>query len=527
MSRLDIEEQPTFEDLELLAEVSQLLTLRDLDNVLQKVISLTSKAVGASRASLFLHKGDQVDWDHILVTRNLSRDESINVVKQVLSEGLAGWVYRNRKATIVEDTEKDKRWLTFPDDTSKTRSALCVPFILNNEVLAVVTLAHPEPQHFTPYHLRLVTIIANQATVAIRNAQLFSKLETQQRQLQAFLQAIPDVLLVLNKSGQVLMVNNAAVRLIGENNQDALLNRQLKEFAAIDDVFASIDEIIYKDSGEDDIEEWAFTVRSERRQQDFQVTISVWKEQEQIGGYVVVMHDITTLRDLNRFKDEMLRVASHDLRSPLSLIVGYVDIIGLDLPEDSPIQQYLDVVRRSTERMNNLLDDLLRVERVRSSPLELQEEIDIAKLVRVVLVNMRPSAEAKKQRLNSDVQLDNAPKFIADAVLIRQSMENLISNAIKYTPEGGEISVKAYIENERFYFTVTDTGIGIPQEHLSHIFESFYRVPHKTASAEKGTGLGLSLVKNVIERHDGEVWVTSEEGQGSTFGFWLPLKRKV
>lgn len=223
----------------------------------------------------------------------------------------------------------------------------------------------------------------------------------------------------------------------------------------------------------------------------------------------------------------MLRVASHDLRSPLSLIVGYIDLIGLDLPEDSPLQQYLDVVRRSTERMNTLLDDLLRVERVRNSPLELQEEIDVAKLVRVVLVNMRPSAEAKKQRLNSDVQLDNAPKFIADAVLIRQSMENLISNAIKYTPEGGEISVKAYIENERFYFTVTDTGIGIPQEHLSHIFESFYRVPHETTSAEKGTGLGLSLVKNVIERHDGEVWVTSEVGQGSTFGFWLPLKRKV
>src|SRR3990172_9196114 len=108
MARLDVE-QPTFEDLELLAEGSQLLTLLDLDNVLQQVIKLTAKAVGATKASLFLHEGQEVDWEHIFVTRELSPDESIKVVSRVLDEGLAGWVKRNKQGTIVDDTQTEDR----------------------------------------------------------------------------------------------------------------------------------------------------------------------------------------------------------------------------------------------------------------------------------------------------------------------------------------------------------------------------------------------------------------------------------
>ena len=121
--------QPSFDDLDLVAEASQLLTVVDLDNVLSKVISLVSRAVGAQKTSLFLHDGNQIDWDYIFTMRELSPDQSIKVVSRVMEDGFAGWVVRHKKGDIIGDTEQDDRWIVFPDDPIQTRSAMCVPFI--------------------------------------------------------------------------------------------------------------------------------------------------------------------------------------------------------------------------------------------------------------------------------------------------------------------------------------------------------------------------------------------------------------
>jgi len=514
-------EQPTLEDFKLLAEVSQLLTLLDLEHVLQKVMKLVADAVGANRVSLFLHEDDRVDWEHIFTMRDLPPDESVRVVKKVLDEGFAGWVYRHRRGDIILDTEQDDRWIVFPNDTLVARSAMCVPFLYNDRVIAVVTLIHAEPNHFSNYHLRLMTIIANQATIAIRNAQLFNRMRQQQRQLETILQSISDVLLVLNQNGEAILLNNAALDLLGYQRQARVMNRHISHFATLDTVFKPIQEIIGAALHQN--QNWSFESRSEKHGLDFQVRMSIWRDEVfGVMGYVIVMHDITTLRDLHRFKDQMLRVATHDLRSPLALIAGYADMISLDTPDgESPIHEYVDVIKVSTEKMGTLVEDLLRVERIRTTPLELHEQTDLASLVKVVLVNMRPAAKAKSIHLSSELRLEGLPRFVVDPVLIRQSMENFINNAIKYTDEGGTIRILAYYEANRFHFVVEDNGLGIAAEHLPYVFESFYRVK-SIANTQKGSGLGLSLVKNVIRRHYGDVWVKSEEGVGSQFGFWLP-----
>src|SRR5690606_30195170 len=171
------------------------------------------------------------------------------------------------------------------------------------------------------------------------------------------------------------------------------------------------------------------------QRRDYLVTISVWENTAEgaalsaaPAGYVVVLRDITTLRDLNRFKDEMLQMASHDLRSPLALIVGYCSLIALEAPEGSPVHEYLDIIQRSTERMKGLLDDLLRVEQIRNSPLELNEQVDMLELVNTVLNNMRPLVDSKQQQLEARLSLDNTPIVVGNPVLIREAMENLISN---------------------------------------------------------------------------------------------------
>ncbi|HVU14651.1 MAG TPA: ATP-binding protein [Phototrophicaceae bacterium] len=523
-------QHPSLEDFELLAEVSQMLTVLDQDRMLERVIDLMANAVGASKASLILRPEYAEDWQQVFA-RHLDRTEDadegtvapIHFAQRVLDKGLAGWVFREKQGAIVTDTKADERWYTFPDSNSNARSALCVPFIYNGDVLAVLTLLHSDAGHFTDYHLRLLTIIANQTTVAVRNAQMFTQMQQQRQQLETIVHTIPDYLFVVDEQGTILVANDAAAKLVNTGGASSnLIGQPLASSVQMDNMFTSIIQALENPVKHG--QTWSFETRSERQRRDFLVTISAWEHPAtDMAGYMIILHDVTTMRDLNRFKDEMLKMASHDLRSPLALIVGYCSLIALDTPEDSPTQEYLNAIQRATERMQGLLDDLLRVEQIRKSPLELDQKIDFCELVNTAIDHIRPSLEQKHHQLETELRLDDMPLVTLNPVLIREAMENLISNAIKYTPEGGRICVRAFAQDNTLHFDVEDNGIGIPKEHLPRIFETFYRAKQAGSEGIEGRGLGLSLVKTIIERHGGEVWVESEQGSGSRFGFWIPM----
>lgn len=511
-------------ELELLTEVSQLLTRFDMYRGLGKIIRLVANAVGAGRAHLALHSDYELDWRQIFRTDKLNPDTSFSASVGSLDSGLAGWVARERVGTLVHDIDTDERRAAFESDLAGVKSALAVPFISSGDMMAVLTLAHPDAGHFIPEHLRLAQVAVNQAAVAIRNARLENHVLARQRQLEAVLHAIDDMMLVLDKSGQVLMMNTAVVRLLEIPKGQLKASWTLNQLAEYDKVFDKIQQIVSTIPG--DTSNWRFKARSEQRKRDFEVLMSIWENPLQgISGYVVVLHDVTTLADLDRFKNEMLKMASHDLRSPLSLISGYCDMIDLDMGENTPpnVRKYVDVIRRTTTRMDNMLNDLLRVERINSSPLELHQPIRILDALKTLTEHMQETAAQKQQVIQTDFH-DLPEGITADPVMIREAMENLVTNAIKYTPDKGQITVQAYAQGKRFYFVVQDNGYGMAKEHLPNLFKSFYRAKQPGTEHITGTGLGLSLVKAVIERHHGEVWVESEMGKGSTFGFWLPLK---
>ena len=505
------------QDLKLLTEVSQLLTSLDLDSVMQQVIQLMSDAVGAAKASIFLHTNGDVDWDHIFLMRDLDQNESKLVMRTVLDEGLAGWVVRNQQATIVYDTQSDARWHAFPDDTEPVRSVLCVPFKNDDRVLAVLTLAHPDPNHFTDYHLELVTIVANQAAVALRNAQLFQQTQQQQHELEVILRALPEILIVVGPDGRILRINEGVASLLGLADGQTIIGDNLHDYIVGDQsgsILAPAWRIISQVPL--DGEPWTFETRDEVKKRDYQVVVSTWSNQRN-HGYIVVMHDVTTLRDLHRFKDDMLKIVSHDLRNPLSLIISARDMLEYDLGEQSEgsiIPKYLEIILQSTERMNNLIEDLLQAETSN------QRQIDAEKLVNTVVGRVRPLADHKRQTIALDLQLVQPTMFIADPLLIGEALENYLSNAIKYTVREGHIIVHAFVEDDRLHFIVEDNGIGIEAEHLPHLFEPYYRPPE---TREQGYGVGLNLVKTIVERHNGQVWVESTRQVGSRFGFWVPL----
>lgn len=193
---------------------------------------------------------------------------------------------------------------------------------------------------------------------------------------------------------------------------------------------------------------------------------------------------------------------------------------GVLLPQPETYQQ----VYREADRLERLVSDLQELSRVEAGAFELHRRpLAIAPLIRQVASRLQPQFDEKEVELRLEPALD-LPPVLADEDRLSQVLLNLLGNALQYTPAGGRVTVKAEKRGSELLVTVQDTGIGIPEKHLPHLFTRFYRVDKSRSRAGGGSGIGLTIVKHLVEAHDGQVWADSRgEGQGSTFGFWLPV----
>ncbi len=237
--------------------------------------------------------------------------------------------------------------------------------------------------------------------------------------------------------------------------------------------------------------------------------------------------DVTEREALERAKSEFLATASHELRSPLTSVKGFVELLA-DGTRDGRFtareREFLAIIERSTERLVTLVDELLDVAQIDADHVELQRrEIDVAEAVREVAEMMGPQLAAKRQRLGIYLA-PTLPLAYADAGRIRQVIGNLLTNAHLYTPAGGRIHIGAEADRAWVRIVVADSGVGMTEAEAARIFERFYRAPSGTAAAA-GTGLGLSIVKSLVDLHGGEIEVASRPGAGATFQIRIPAAR--
>ncbi|MBC8100748.1 MAG: PAS domain S-box protein [Armatimonadetes bacterium] len=230
------------------------------------------------------------------------------------------------------------------------------------------------------------------------------------------------------------------------------------------------------------------------------------------------------VKTLEALKTDMIRMASHDLRNPVGIVKGYLEIMGEDLRgRATPAEfEYMETMRRSIQRMQNILNDILSVQRIEEMAQHPSGEmVDLVLMTGKALSDTEESAQRKAQTVKADIT--SAQCFIeADGAQIHEAMVNLMDNASKYTPERGCVDVRLRREGDTIIFEVQDNGYGIPLEMQARLFEPFYRAKSKETRDIEGTGLGLHLVKNIIDRHHGTMLFKSEYGKGSLFGFTLP-----
>lgn len=226
------------------------------------------------------------------------------------------------------------------------------------------------------------------------------------------------------------------------------------------------------------------------------------------------------LREQNRLKDELLSIVSHDLRTPLTSVMGYLELaLGDDVEADEK-QGFLEVVRRNTDRLHRLVEDLLFVSRVQSGAHALEiAPVDVASLVHDTVAAFAPQAEAADVELGCDVAADVV--LLADGHRVAEVLENLLSNAVKFTPPAGRVAVGVAVVSDTCVIRVSDTGIGIDAEDQRHLFDRFFRA--SGADGIPGAGLGLSIVKAIVDAHGGRIDVDSTVGAGTTFQIRLPL----
>ncbi|HLH56222.1 MAG TPA: ATP-binding protein [Verrucomicrobiae bacterium] len=239
-------------------------------------------------------------------------------------------------------------------------------------------------------------------------------------------------------------------------------------------------------------------------------------------GTVLVFHDLTRIKQLERTRQEFVANVSHELRTPLSLIKGYVETL-LDGAKDNPdiAVKFLQTIERNAERLKLLIEDLLTISELESGRVKLAlQAVELRGPVEKVLSDFKAPAAAKQMEL-----VDHVPDFKvrADVDRIEQVLCNLIDNAIKYGREGGKIVLNArQSDPEQVEISVQDDGPGIPAEAIERVFERFYRVDKARSREQGGTGLGLSIVKHIVQSHGGRAWARSEPGHGATFFFTLP-----
>jgi len=258
------------------------------------------------------------------------------------------------------------------------------------------------------------------------------------------------------------------------------------------------------------------------RQHFFAATVAAVRAGE-TSGAVVVLHDITELRKLERVRRDFVANVSHEFKTPLTAIQGFSETLlagAIDDPQNR--ERFLGIILEHSRRLARLTDDLLKLSQMDADRLEVEiRGVSVSELIESCLETAQHRAIDKELEVTAD--FGELPNIAGDRRRLAEVLQNLLDNAIQYTLPGGRIVVRAALRDADVVFTVSDTGIGIPKVDQSRIFERFYRVDAARSREAGGTGLGLAIAKHLVEVHGGRIWVDSEVGRGSQFHFSVPV----
>ena len=367
-----------------------------------------------------------------------------------------------------------------------------------------------------------ITNNLNDLSEVIRLTQ--ENLEQETKRLNSILSYMTDGVLATNRRGQITMINDMAKKQLGVVKEEAL-NKSILELLKIEDEYELRDLItqipeLMIDSQNANGEYLSLRVRFAliRRESGF------------ISGLVAVLHDTTEQEKEERERRLFVSNVSHELRTPLTSVKSYLEALDEGALYDPVAPDFIKVSLDETNRMMRMVTDLLHLSRIDNATTQLDVElINFTAFITFILNRfdkMRSQDDEKKYELVRDYPI-NSVWIEIDTDKMTQVIDNILNNAIKYSPDGGKITVSMKTTEDQMILSIKDQGLGIPKQDLPKIFDRFYRVDRARSRAQGGTGLGLAIAKEIIKQHNGFIWAKSEYGKGSTFTIVLPYDKEA
>lgn len=462
-------------------------------------------------------------------------DEQLRHFRVRATHGVSGEAFRENKPIIVDDAINDPRTIQEMVALLNVRNAVTVPLtveekdeeqrVVNRRTIGVLHVFNKRRgQRFTDEDVRLLVIMAKQAAAVIRNATVYLQLLGERDQLAATLQSLMAGVVVVDTHKKVLLLNAAARRIFAIPEREEVVGHPYSEVVREEKVQNLIERVL--EHHREVAEEITLYLPEERV---YQVQVApIYTEQKELTGVVTALNDITEIRNVERMKSAFISRLSHELTTPLTAIKGFVSTLLEDeesgngeLYDRATRLEFYRIIGSECNRLERLINDLLNVSRIEHGmEIELDfRSVDVPEVLRRVVQVYE--ATSPRHRFKVTVEPQISP-IMADAPSVEVIFNNLISNAVKYSPKGGLVEITVRHAPEGVEVSVADQGVGIPPDKIPRIFERFERLSGPEREQTGGVGIGLFLVKHLVEAHGGRIWVQSEVGRGSTFYVFLP-----
>jgi two-component system, OmpR family, phosphate regulon sensor histidine kinase PhoR len=491
-------------ELKLLPEIGKELSARlNIEEIANVLLKRTGETLGAMLGHMVvLNPNGSFQKTHYCGDASVSRHARFSLPKKILLE-IANDA---RQGFIIDDTRNDPYWSSIDNDSA--RSVVVVPMFGRHHLLGVLLLGNEQVGYFRLEHLLLVQAICSQASIAIENAQLNETMAQERQHLAAVLQNAADAILMFDAENRLSMVNPAGQKLFPD--YEMRIGRQLAAGMGYDPLIQSLQQAWQSGTSFAGEIDWP-------DKRIFSAAITSIKE----GGCVVVLHDISRFKELEKVKDEFIATASHDLRNPITSINGFSHLVRQAGPLNDLQSDFVTRIQDAAVHMEQLVDNMLNLAKMDLGQEFKRENVDLSLLLTKVADEFKPHAQAKGQSLTLE-QTAPGSRICGDELQLLQALRNLVGNAIKYTPDNGSIRIGHEQNGGKSLIKIRDTGYGIPATSLPFIFNRFYRVRNNGRHDIEGNGLGLAIVKSIVQQHKGEVAVESEVGVGSCFTVSLP-----
>lgn len=491
------------DDLETLNRLGQtVIRSLNVDDILRAIITAAVELTGAEEGSLLL-PDESTGELYVRAARNFNED-FVNTFRLPIQDTLAGNVLRTGQPVRLDEKAPQKIKTSY-----LVHSLIYVPLKMDERVIGVLGVDNRYRQaDFDAHDVAILTAMADYAVIAIENSRLYENMLSERQKLETILNKIQDGVIVLDHDRRLVLMNPAAQAAFlrtdifvqtGMPASELFTNRELLELI--------------------DLDTRSLSNHVELAIEDGRIFAAQVTPVPEVG-LAVTLNDITSLRKLDRIKNEFVSTVSHDLRSPLTAILGYVELIERAGPTTELQRDFIQRVQVSVQSITSLVDDLVNLGRIEAGFDTRKDFLNLPQMVRFAGETYRRAMEKKSITLNVEMPADLPPLF-GTPVQIRQLLEHLLDNAIKYSNEGSSITMRAETEQDQIILQVSDCGWGIPVVDMPYIFDKFYRGAN-VSSQTSGTGLGLAIVKSIVESHKGRIWVDSVPEQGTTFTVVFP-----